>query len=110
MIRRPPRSTLFPYTTLFRSTFAPSDFRYLELRATGVRRIVGATVSGKAQRPVLRPVAARVSRHEKGRRTVLLVDLGHAHMPVDQLRVTAATRRYDRPIEIEAQDRGGRWA
>src|SRR2546427_8744190 len=24
MIRRPPRSTLFPYTTLFRSTSAPS--------------------------------------------------------------------------------------
>src|SRR5256885_10808707 len=24
MIRRPPRSTLFPYTTLFRSTFTPS--------------------------------------------------------------------------------------
>src|SRR3712207_6858381 len=24
MIRRPPRSTLFPYTTLFRSTFGPS--------------------------------------------------------------------------------------
>src|SRR5258706_13550524 len=26
MIRRPPRSTLFPYTTLFRSTFTGSDF------------------------------------------------------------------------------------
>src|SRR2546422_11417507 len=25
MIRRPPRSTLFPYTTLFRSRFDPSD-------------------------------------------------------------------------------------
>src|SRR2546430_10155543 len=25
MIRRPPRSTLFPYTTLFRSTSAPRD-------------------------------------------------------------------------------------
>src|SRR5260221_4464586 len=25
MIRRPPRSTLFPYTTLFRSTFAHDD-------------------------------------------------------------------------------------
>src|SRR2546430_4336493 len=24
MIRRPPRSTLFPYTTLFRSSFAPN--------------------------------------------------------------------------------------
>src|SRR3712207_9544043 len=26
MIRRPPRSTLFPYTTLFRSAFARSPF------------------------------------------------------------------------------------
>src|SRR2546430_9738207 len=25
MIRRPPRSTLFPYTTLFRSAFGPSS-------------------------------------------------------------------------------------
>src|SRR5258706_8904821 len=28
MIRRPPRSTLFPYTTLFRSTFSP-DGNYI---------------------------------------------------------------------------------
>src|SRR5260221_3463813 len=27
MIRRPPRSTLFPYTTLFRSTWPPSRAR-----------------------------------------------------------------------------------
>src|SRR2546422_7170419 len=27
MIRRPPRSTLFPYTTLFRSRLAPADGR-----------------------------------------------------------------------------------
>src|SRR5256885_4277303 len=27
MIRRPPRSTLFPYTTLFRSIGAPGQFR-----------------------------------------------------------------------------------
>src|SRR3712207_7466300 len=27
MIRRPPRSTLFPYTTLFRSDFTAKDFR-----------------------------------------------------------------------------------
>src|SRR2546426_10436698 len=32
MIRRPPRSTLFPYTTLFRS-------RYLEVAALGFRRV-----------------------------------------------------------------------
>src|SRR2546426_7827092 len=29
MIRRPPRSTLFPYTTLFRSTIYDVDFRPL---------------------------------------------------------------------------------
>ena len=40
---------------------------------------------------------------------MLLVDLGHAHTPVDRLSVTAATPRYDRPIEIEAQDQGERW-
>src|SRR2546428_6297164 len=28
MIRRPPRSTLFPYTTLFRSTHAPDGRRF----------------------------------------------------------------------------------
>src|SRR2546427_6013852 len=26
MIRRPPRSTLFPYTTLFRSTWGPPEY------------------------------------------------------------------------------------
>src|SRR2546427_7786367 len=28
MIRRPPRSTLFPYTTLFRSCIAPKVYRF----------------------------------------------------------------------------------
>src|SRR3712207_8054236 len=36
MIRRPPRSTLFPYTTLFRSA--------LELRAEVARRVVALVV------------------------------------------------------------------
>src|SRR2546430_12744318 len=35
MIRRPPRSTLFPYTTLFRSTAAPdSDSPIVDLTMT----------------------------------------------------------------------------
>jgi uncharacterized protein DUF3999 len=85
-------------------SFSPSDFRYLELRATGVERIMGATVSGKAQRPVLRRVPADVSVRQAGRRTVILVDLRYANVPVDELRIAAATRRYDRPVEIEAQN------
>src|SRR3954467_9909214 len=38
MIRRPPRSTLFPYTTLFRSTeISPSTFRKVRLGAPPLR-------------------------------------------------------------------------
>jgi hypothetical protein len=90
-------------------TFSPSDFRYLELRATAVRRILGATVSGKAQRQVLEPVRAHVSVRQSDRRTRVLLDLGYAHIPVDELRVSAATARYDRPIAVEAMDRGRPW-
>src|SRR5258708_15085753 len=38
MIRRPPRSTLFPYTTLFRSILAPEERRRLEPSNLGRRR------------------------------------------------------------------------
>src|SRR5256885_10068898 len=38
MIRRPPRSTLFPYTTLFRSISG-----FLEMRASGVAQPVKIT-------------------------------------------------------------------
>src|SRR2546427_6995043 len=39
MIRRPPRSTLFPYTTLFRSGYAGSDGRqFLYARRTSMDR------------------------------------------------------------------------
>src|SRR3712207_7657518 len=47
MIRRPPRSTLFPYTTLFRSHHA----------RLGVDRLVGVE-------RILEPVAARRRGHE----------------------------------------------
>src|SRR2546421_3516325 len=44
MIRRPPRSTLFPYTTLFRSAVRCQDRRLLERRdeegARGMRAVV----------------------------------------------------------------------
>src|SRR2546429_3676826 len=37
MIRRPPRSTLFPYTTLFRSIFSPSAGNHSIYRPQQVR-------------------------------------------------------------------------
>src|SRR5256885_13181701 len=46
MIRRPPRSTLFPYTTLFRSRVLPRAIR--QRRGEEGRRILHAPVRGPA--------------------------------------------------------------
>src|SRR5256885_3168640 len=62
MIRRPPRSTLFPYTTLFRSvivtlrgpTFIPSAVDYLKQQGTQV---------GQARRLGMRLDWARSEEH-----------------------------------------------
>src|SRR2546426_7293047 len=60
MIRRPPRSTLFPYTTLFRSPQAPLAFRVMypfwppHPNIAHTRRIIGAAKTGVAD-----PVAGR---------------------------------------------------
>src|SRR5687767_15621704 len=56
MIRRPPRSTLFPYTTLFRSTLRPgaqcdgrpSALRRWRERAAGGRGEAAAPVRGRS--------------------------------------------------------------
>src|SRR2546427_6393944 len=42
MIRRPPRSTLFPYTTLFRSAaLVPHQFRYVNFRGGAILNAIG---------------------------------------------------------------------
>src|SRR2546422_6225569 len=92
MIRRPPRSTLFPYTTLFRSRLLPGDLQ--ELFASGhgatpnsVRSagrffhavqdytlalgadVIPPTFSMIAMLPTLRLRARFVNQTEYGRRT-----------------------------------------
>src|SRR2546430_7291511 len=56
MIRRPPRSTLFPYTTLFRSTLKPSS----KLTAPGS--------GGPSGRPMVAAIASRSKRDRKSTR------------------------------------------
>src|SRR5690242_20833123 len=62
MIRRPPRSTLFPYTTLFRSDT--------------VRRMLGATETPfeTPAEDVVRAVARRMGVEQTFRRTTVAVD------------------------------------
>src|SRR2546426_12815369 len=48
MIRRPPRSTLFPYTTLFRSVEAARDPGWAwTVNAAGTARLVHVLLEGK---------------------------------------------------------------
>src|SRR5256885_5964352 len=69
MIRRPPRSTLFPYTTLFRS---PAGRRRRTARpaAGGDRHVAGAhrqrPGTGAAARPAARR-ERRLAHHHEGR-------------------------------------------
>src|SRR5260221_3849671 len=48
MIRRPPRSTLFPYTTLFRSLARPSDDRLPGAQFRRRIHVEGSTRTGRA--------------------------------------------------------------
>jgi hypothetical protein len=82
-------------------TFPPSDFRYLQLRATGVGRIDGATISRQLPAEEAKPFPWR---HVHGQ-----LDLGGANVPVDSIQITATTRRYDRRVTIEARNPGGPW-
>src|SRR2546423_7768673 len=63
MIRRPPRSTLFPYTTLFRSAAATRAILNPPSRRTASRRASIAPVPGPPTRRI--PRARRSGRSEE---------------------------------------------
>src|SRR3712207_7447656 len=68
MIRRPPRSTLFPYTTLFRSRqreAAPARLLAQAREEEHVRDI--GQVAGEDHRPVAREVAERHRTEQRER-------------------------------------------
>ncbi len=92
------------------AVFPPSDSRYLLVRASGVNRIAGAKVSGVRERPrLIRRAVRSVSQHQEGTRTIITADLGFGDVPVDELRVSAATPRYERPVTILGSNRRGRF-
>lgn len=92
------------------AVFPTSIFRYLEVRATGVTRIESATISRGAEPPrSVERTPRRTNIRQSGRRTVVTLDLGYRNVPVDEVRISAGTKRYDRPIVVEtSNDRFGR--
>src|SRR5260221_1922496 len=64
MIRRPPRSTLFPYTTLFRSSFIRRPrLAGLWVRSSDLRQAEHVDVPPRRDRDVLLPV--HLERHRR---------------------------------------------
>src|SRR2546429_5008400 len=66
MIRRPPRSTLFPYTTLFRSHFHNLDATNIVSRIQAARlngRLLHRQTDRVSSRRLRRPVVRRSEEH-----------------------------------------------
>src|SRR2546422_7513879 len=73
MIRRPPRSTLFPYTTLFRSAFERGDDAEV-VEAARLRGVVphGARQVQRVAEPLLRLVHVAVPQRNRDRKSTRL--------------------------------------
>src|SRR3712207_7375342 len=99
MIRRPPRSTLFPYTTLFRSgprLDAPTD-RGADGAARPVVRAVGADDPDRARprRHGRRARAAAVGRHRRDEdRKSTRLNSSHANISYAVFCLKKKTRNY----------------
>src|SRR2546425_5312761 len=65
MIRRPPRSTLFPYTTLFRSRTSPARCGYATSRGGRIMRPPTVLMAFRDQRGIALPLAMMVLRSEE---------------------------------------------
>src|SRR2546426_8297174 len=64
MIRRPPRSTLFPYTTLFRSSVARAGVvSRLGPDPQALRRLAGPSGAGRARSRQMDPQGDRSEEH-----------------------------------------------
>jgi hypothetical protein len=72
----------------------PNDFHTLDIEASHVSRITGATVHAGGHAAPLVPVRATMRGG--------VLDLGHANVPVDELRISSTTPRYNRPFTVSA--------
>src|SRR5215469_18945895 len=79
MIRRPPRSTLFPYTTLFRSRELGSDAPFV---GTGQapHDVTPHDQHARGAEAALQPMLAREGRPQFGHRGIVLESLDRPHV------------------------------
>src|SRR3712207_7275202 len=81
MIRRPPRSTLFPYTTLFRSVLRV--LRHHALAVGAVVQAVGAVgilLGGEVHRAAVHGLVVTLARGGRGDRKSTRLNSSHANI------------------------------
>src|SRR5258708_26230357 len=99
MIRRPPRSTLFPYTTLFRSrsTSSPIDFQFpTDALIAGLIGPIPRTVRSEEHTSELQSpdhLVCRLLLEKKKTRKTPPTDHLHEPPPHDQIPSTAGTHQ-----------------
>src|SRR3712207_7557928 len=79
MIRRPPRSTLFPYTTLFRSE-GPAGLTPGELRGAGVLPRRGGLAAERHPALGAEPLGGEADAHPVGDRKSTRLNSSHANI------------------------------
>src|SRR3712207_8811682 len=95
MIRRPPRSTLFPYTTLFRSL--PAGFKSLDkLYGTGDPALIGAI-------DLSRLSAAEKSLYDRGRSEEHTSELQSRQYLVCRLLLEKKKKRHPSPLGVSTE-------
>src|SRR2546425_12348124 len=98
MIRRPPRSTLFPYTTLFRSHQTLRSTTPIENMQGTIRRVTRNVKRWRDGSMVLRWVATALMEAEKKFRRVR----GHRDMPqlLAALDATVGVEALDKKVSV----------
>src|SRR3712207_8128989 len=91
MIRRPPRSTLFPYTTLFRSSF-PID---IHTERVGTRHQFGLRSKGLLQVSVQFLATNRPSLKASGDRKSTRLNSSHANISYAVFCLKKKNKHYD---------------
>src|SRR3712207_1424406 len=98
MIRRPPRSTLFPYTTLFRSTLAPRSLKALQDFVALLEEFERLVETGSGPAALLESILDR---------TGYLAELEASTDPQDEGRVDNLNELISVAAEFEAANPGG---
>src|SRR5260370_20835452 len=128
MIRRPPRSTLFPYTTLFRSNlegsqtirYSENNARYLRLRIQEPAHQFPVTAVDVFSSPELEknsPMASGVpltalqppDPNVEASETRWTVDLGSAAIPVAKMHFETTEPEFYRAVRILTSIDGKEW-